>query len=239
KVSYINKELTLKNSAVNERRAILVRFIDPNGMDIFIYHWVGDDYGEGVWKKGHYNKETGALLEAFAKTKVGYTFLSKYAKAGQKIGSIEFKTDGIYHKQNLNFYEFKTRGAASGARIIENKDNLNFNIQLNTVSLDNPGGKESYYVTIGHETLIHIDQVDDNLIEAFHNNKAKFRSLMEKQKENEYNRGDFDHKKYINGDKNYNSFNLYIKQLQKLVNPNLIQKAREKHDENYQKFRKK
>ncbi|MDO5666177.1 MAG: hypothetical protein Q4G63_13120, partial [Bacteroidia bacterium] len=34
KVSYINKELTLKNSAVNERRAILVRFTDPTGSEV-------------------------------------------------------------------------------------------------------------------------------------------------------------------------------------------------------------
>jgi len=45
KVSYLNKELTLNNSSVNERRAILVRFIDPDGMDI----WEMDYWGKVKW----------------------------------------------------------------------------------------------------------------------------------------------------------------------------------------------
>ena len=47
KVSYTNKKLTLNNSAVKERREILVRFIDPNGM---MYDWFQSESGSVFWK---------------------------------------------------------------------------------------------------------------------------------------------------------------------------------------------
>ncbi len=41
KVSYINKKLTLKNSATNQRKEILVMFVDPDGREIV--------YGEDIF----------------------------------------------------------------------------------------------------------------------------------------------------------------------------------------------
>jgi len=47
KVSYINKELTSKNSAVNLRSGMLVRFVDPNGDDVYLYYYVAGNTHNG------------------------------------------------------------------------------------------------------------------------------------------------------------------------------------------------
>ncbi len=91
-----------------------LKFVDPTGEKINVFHFVGDGNQGGTWKPGHMNSKTAKLLENFAKTKVGYAFLSQYAEAGQKIGSVEFKSDGKYADQNLNFCEFDTYGASRG-----------------------------------------------------------------------------------------------------------------------------
>lgn len=52
KVSYTNKKLTLNNSAVKERREILVKFIDPDGMRVNPYYDAQTGIFLGVDEKG-------------------------------------------------------------------------------------------------------------------------------------------------------------------------------------------
>jgi RHS repeat-associated protein len=213
-------------------------FIDPTGEEIFIYHWVSDGDGGGQWVQGHMNKDTQKQLEAFAKTKEGYAFLSKYAKAGQKIGSVEFKADGKYADQNLNFNEFDSYASPAGTYSMrEGKDKLNFDIQLNTAYMDEPNGKEAYSLTIGHEAFIHIDQVDDKLIKAFKEKDTKtFNLIKEQEAKDGAVHGDIDHKKYINGDPAFSRFNTYSSQLKQVLNPQSVEKAKKEHDAKYSRL---
>lgn len=50
KVSYIDKKLTVKNSAVNQRKEILVRYIDPDGRDWYEYT-DKDRNSQIMWRK--------------------------------------------------------------------------------------------------------------------------------------------------------------------------------------------
>jgi RHS repeat-associated protein len=56
-----------------------LKYIDPTGMDINFYNFKYDERRSdlGTWEKG-LNKETEKILETFAKTKIGYAFLSQY-----------------------------------------------------------------------------------------------------------------------------------------------------------------
>ena len=213
-------------------------FVDLTGEEIFIYHWVSDGDGGGQWVQGHMNKDTQKQLEAFAKTKEGYAFLSQYAKAGQKIGSVEFKADGKYADQNLNFCEFDSYASPAGTYSMrEGKDKLNFDIQLNTAYMDEPNGKEAYSLTIGHEAFIHMDQVDDKLIKAFKEKDTKtFNLIKQKEAKDAAVHGDIDHKKYINGDPAYSRFNKYSSQLKQVLNPQSVEKAKKEHDAKYSRL---
>lgn len=213
-------------------------FIDPTGEEIFIYHWVSDGDGGGKWVQGHMNKDSQKQLEAFAKTKEGYAFLSQYAKAGQKIGSVEFKADGKYAEQNLNFAEFDEYNVAPGTYSMrEEKGKLNFDIQLNTAYIDEPNGKEAYSLAIGHEAFIHMDQVDDKLIKAYKEKDIKTFNLIKQQEAKDAAvSGDIDHKKYINGDPAFSRFNTYSSQLKQVLNPQSVEKAKKEHDAKYSRL---
>jgi len=70
KVSYRNKELTLKNTVLKERRETLINYTDPTGMTVEPpvngLDWFADDTGQYFWneKKGsyeHYSPEDGSF----------------------------------------------------------------------------------------------------------------------------------------------------------------------------------
>jgi len=67
-----------------------IMFTDPTGMskDGII---VGND--------NSVNKTASTALNEFASTEEGRSFLSKYAKKGDKVGSQTFTEDGQYHKK--------------------------------------------------------------------------------------------------------------------------------------------
>lgn len=56
KVSYRNKELTLKNSAVNERSNTLILFVDPDGREIWIAFDVTNKDGSTSVQKVQYKE---------------------------------------------------------------------------------------------------------------------------------------------------------------------------------------
>ena len=78
KVSYINKKLTLNNSAVNERRAILVNMIDPNGM------W--SDWVEDRQKRIYWDEQ----VTSQATTKAGETYVGKTVYATNGDGGFRY-----------------------------------------------------------------------------------------------------------------------------------------------------
>jgi len=77
-VSYINKKLTLNNSAVNERRAILVNMIDPNGM------W--SDWVEDRQKRIYWDEQ----VTSQATTKAGETYVGKTVYATNGDGGFRY-----------------------------------------------------------------------------------------------------------------------------------------------------
>ena len=194
-----------------------VRVVDPDGRTIYVYHWVSDNNGGGTWKKGHLNDNTQKLLETFAKTEVGFKFLSQFAKAGQKIGDIEFKKDGKFANHNLNFNEYDSYGSDAGTYSMQvGKSKLNFNINLNSAYMKDSNGKANYAITVGHEIFLHTKQVYQQFINLYNNgNETSFNELYNKQKADD--KGNYDHSRYINGNSSYEEFNNYVIQLKQLL----------------------
>ena len=142
-----------------------------------------------------------ASVSNFAKTEEGYAFLSQYATKGQTIGSVKFSKDGIYAKHDLNILEFNTQGASSGQfSYDQGKNNMQFNIHINAAYMNYDCGKESYALTLGHEMFLHMDRIDDKLINAYSSGyKAEYLKIVNLDASNRNSNGDVDHKDYING----------------------------------------
>ena len=214
-----------------------LKFIDYGGKEIFIYNWKSDGDGGGKYVKGHMDERSGKSFQTFAKTAEGYKALSEFAKAGQKFGDVEFTTDGKYADQELNFYEHSTYMDNRGGFSMRNKkDAISFDIMLNTnYRNDNDYGDASYLLTIGHEILLHLDQVFRDIADA---KKAGDFSLVDKliiefRKNASETKGDDDHKGYIKGDNKYEKFRNYYNQLKSLYDSNKLIKAKKDHDAKY------
>jgi RHS repeat-associated protein len=218
-----------------------IMYIDPNGAEIFIWHW---DSGTETWVKGHLNKETAEIFKAFAQTSVGKNFLAKYAKQNQVLGGLKFLADGKYADQNLNFFEYSQYGndiGGSSFRINGNK--VEFDIKLNYAEVNEPFGRETSALTIGHEAFIHTDQTDDLLISAIRTKNQKQLDLLKKEaKESSDLRAKPAHDKYIKGvlefSKLFNEYYLQLVELStngkiKVLNSSNIKKAKIKHDNKY------
>ncbi|MBP5613045.1 MAG: RHS repeat-associated core domain-containing protein, partial [Bacteroidales bacterium] len=218
-----------------------VKYVDPDGRKIIIRHWVSDGDQDGEYKPGHLNKEAAEQLENFAKTKEGFAFLSQYATKGQKIGSVEFTEDGIYAKHNLYILEFNNDGTVVEGRFSYSPENnkMNFYIHMNAAYLNEDFGKESYAINLGHEIFLHMDRIDDKLINALQsNNKADYFKVVKDDASNEKSGGKNDHSDYING-KSGGKFNRYVSQLKSIMNPANVDKAKIKHDSKYLHLRNK
>jgi RHS repeat-associated protein len=213
-----------------------VKYVDPDGMDIYFYHFKYDERRSdlGTWEQG-INKETEKILEAFAKTKIGYAFLSQYAKAGQKIGSVEFKTDGKYADHNLNFKEYNESELPYPSSAGEYRSNLKDN-QINfDIRFDNSRVDADVALTIGHEIFLHMDSKDDKLINAYNRGgKDGFREEKKQQDDLSGQLGNNDHKNYINGiGIGVVNFNTYNSQLKPILGTQNVIQAKKKHDEKY------
>jgi RHS repeat-associated protein len=223
-----------------------ILFSDPNGEEIFVYHYVqGTDGEEGHWERGHMSKATQRALEAFAKTKEGYAFLSQYAKAGQKIGNKEFKMNGEFSDQNLNFLESFQESTRHGSSDITDATNaekkIDVNINLNVKYINQDEGAR-YALTIGHESLIHMANYDDKMIASFREAWKTHKWTGFEQAKLDYNRnagfaGVNDHSRYINNEAS-RSFNNYASQLKAIMNPKAVDAAKKEHDSNYKDLKK-
>lgn len=148
-----------------------MKFVDLDGRKITKYTKVVDD---GVYstKIGFINEKR---WEAFAKTPSGYQILSLFAKSGDKIGSVEFKKDGIYSRHELELYDYDIAYSDCGfnSPFDIKSDRLVFKIAINHNSLSIKSD-ESAEVTMGHEFFIHFDKYYKIAIEAFNKNDIKF-----------------------------------------------------------------
>lgn len=222
-----------------------VLFVDPNGAEIFVYHWVVDKDGNGSWQQGHMDSKTQKAMEAYAKTKEGRAFLAQYAKAGQKIGGIEFKEDGKYADQALNFKEYNQDSDRRGSTdIYDDGEKINVDISMNTAHMNKENGDERYAITLGHETLLHADRYDDKLIAEYRKGWETHQWQDFRKAKLEYDRnsgpgGINDHSFYINNQKPLTNFNGYLMSLKNVLNPESVEKARKQHDANYENLKKK
>ena len=146
-----------------------IMFTDPTGMskDGII---VGDD--------NSVNKTASTALNEFASTEEGRSFLSKYAKKGDKVGSQTFTEDGEYHKKSLDLiFEFNKipakgqtdkkikdgRGqiivTIDNSTYIESQDGVIYDMRgpiMNKFSEEYQKAVISRGITIIHETFIHV-----------------------------------------------------------------------------------
>ena len=109
--------------------------------------------------------------------------------------------------------------------------------------MNEPFGRETSALTIGHEAFIHTDQTDDLLISAIRTKNQKQLDLLKKEaKESSDLRAKPAHDKYIKGvlefSKLFNEYYLQLVELStngkiKVLNSSNINKAKIKHDNKY------
>lgn len=208
-------------------------FVDPDGKDIRFYIWTGgDEKKRQEVKFNQLDKNVQKALEAFAKTEEGNAFLSQFAKAGDKIGSVEFTTDGEHVKHEMGLDQFSEPGAAAGTSgSINTKTGIKFYMKINTArESQNP---EDFAVTVGHEAFIHINQFKDRLIEAIQNRDAKayYKIIEERRKVANDRNGGPEHDGYVDDKPEYSRMRGYINQLKNVLNPAEVNKQIKKHDE--------
>ena len=203
-----------------------------------------DNYRCGHWISG-LDKKIKKRWEDFAKTKEGYEILSKFAKAGQSIGSVKFEKDGEYSKHKLVLGDYDEVSGAAGyndpPRIGKNGI-VTFAIKISTLH-----SEEEMDITIGHEFFLHLDTYYKKTIENCVTEEGR------KQLDKEWDAnpdGDNDHKKYINNPNSFPKFKNYKEQLKKLRSKGKegaekieaekkVDNAIKQHDEKYKKFKKK
>ena len=126
-----------------------VKLVDPDGREIDISA-LYDKNG-----KCKYNFIENAL-KAFAKTKLGYKELSKYAKAGQDVLGAKFDKDGKYHSKGIDLsfggdVASLQNSGDTGRKIVNGRLKI-------TINLSNVADINSIFETICHETVIHARQ---------------------------------------------------------------------------------
>ncbi|MBQ3946158.1 MAG: hypothetical protein II670_11205 [Alphaproteobacteria bacterium] len=133
-----------------------VKLVDPEGREIDISALYDKN---GKCKYVYIEK----ALRAFAKTKLGYKELSKYAKANQELLGVKFDKDGKYHLKgmDLSFYG-KTANFYYSGNMGRKMVNGRLNISIN---LSNDSDFKSIFETICHETFIHVRQTAADYID--------------------------------------------------------------------------
>ncbi|NJN28507.1 MAG: RHS repeat-associated core domain-containing protein [Cyclobacteriaceae bacterium] len=211
-------------------------FIDPTGKDINFYTWEKDEDGEWQRKQVAFDKldkNVQKALEAFAKTDAGNAYLSQFAKAGDKVGSVEFKSDGKFSKHEMGFDQFDSKGAAYGTSgdLYDGK-RVSFYMKINTARSDEYQNPESYAITTGHEAFIHLDQFDEELIQAIENknSKAYFAIKAKRNRIANDRNGGSEHDGHIAGKPEYARMKGYLNQLKNVLNPVDVNKQIQKHE---------
>jgi hypothetical protein len=215
-------------------------FIDPSGKDLLFWQWEEDENltAGGSWKQVTYdklNKETQKGLEAFAKTKSGFSFLSKFANKGDKIGNVEFGETGEYANHNLNYGEWEgdiydaegsaplpiNRSVSGPMQEGKTSNYIDFYLRVRC-SLEN--SKINIPETIGHEAFLHISQYMDDYVKAFEANDLKgAESILEKHSSGNPN-GARDHMDMYNKTQKASNYYKFINQLKGILNPGEVQK---------------
>ncbi len=229
-------------------------FSDIDGRDILIRTFSG---GKEEAKSG-LTLASQIAFAGYLRTKEGYDFLSKYAKAGQTIAGVTFDRDGQFSNQNLEFNETDNLGAAAGYTNLQYKSSkgykdldkvkegemssdgrlvLNINFVTSTESIE---GIAATALTLGHESFIH-NKGTDAIMKDFQG--GNFKEVLNKygnKAKNDPN-GDVDHKSYINS-KN-NQFSKYVDELKSLgkkygFTVTDIDNEKKEHDGKYKKLEK-
>ena len=214
-----------------------ILIFDSNGADISFMHWITNENMNigGYWAAG-VSDVVRKAVENFAKTEEGFKFLSRFARAGDKIGSITFTEDGDYANYELSFREYNSpNNSLAGSFYIDIKSGSPlFSIKLNLTYDDDV----DLALTIGHEAFIHMNKSLDEIISSHFvaekmDNPALFYDKIRsfngnKQKEI------VDHKAYIDHPQD-SHFSNYVNQLKGVFNPDSVIKARYRHDRSLRK----
>ena len=218
-----------------------VVMVDPDGRDIRIHHQEGDPYnGYGPMTEGHISKEMENNLIAFASTPSGYSFLSKYAKAGYKIGDVTFTEDGPYSNHILDIYEYDAPNINNGSyEAIKGENCVIFVIKLNQ---GNPNKEEGVAITTGHELFIHMDNHDTEAILEFLS--GNFDSYKSARKNADNEKKEEDHIGYATNQEKYTKrMNQYFQELKglktkdgnKWFDTKKLNDAKKSHDEKFKR----
>ena len=212
-------------------------FTDPDGRDITFYIWEGDEKKKVGF--GDLDTNIQKALEAFAKTEVGNQFLGQFANKGDKIGSVEFTETGKYAKYEMAHEQFGTPGAAPGTQGFENtrESGLKFYTRINSARPADERNPESYAITLGHESFIHMDQYYEKLIDSYERKDGKaYNDIRHKRSQiSREGNGRPEHIGYLNKDPSYNKMYGFLNQLRKVLNPSQVDRQRQKHDEHLRK----
>lgn len=222
-----------------------ILFTDPDGQDIIFYILSGDQEDSKMTKVSfnQLDKSLQKALTAFAKTKEGFTYLSQFAKKGDKVGDVEFKSDGKFSKHDIGLtQESETYGNAGRSSFTWGKDEdgstkAQFYLLVNTKNAEGNQNEVDMALTAGHEAFIHLDQYDDRVVDAANrNDKTTLGKIATERMEIASDRkGGKDHDAYLNNDPNFRRMNTYTSQLKSIYNPASVDKAKKSHDQTVKK----
>lgn len=224
-----------------------ILFNDPDGRDI-VFYILSNDPENGKPQKVNFNqldKNFQKALTAFAKTKEGFNFLSQFAKKGDNIGGVKFSSDGKFAKHDLGLaQESSPNGSAAGRTSFTWSDDgskASFFLTMNTKNSEGDRDELDQAITVGHEAFIHMDQIDDKVINAANNKDKKTLGALyqEHLKNGADGYGRVDHQGYINNNSNYQKMNSYTSQLRSIYNPESVDKKMKQHDKTYQNLKTK
>lgn len=163
KVSYINKKLALNNSAVNERRAILINYTDPTGMWIQYNDSTGSyRYNDGQWEQ--YQTLGKNIGQWTAYTAAAGSFLEGV------LGGLNQLNKNVTGKELLSFFANDDNNAFIVSRKKNTADitdsalgiiTLKSNFQGSRIPTENEIQISPFWLDIGHE-LAHRQDVLKN-----------------------------------------------------------------------------
>ena len=203
-----------------------IAFIDPDGKDIISYHIMNLDpsTGQSVGNKGELSANTASVIRQMIMPPSGYELLSQFAKAGQQIAGVTFKTDGKYSNHNLVIADFS----------MENYDQLlNTNKTGETTSsYDEATGSLTFTIKIvsqvatkaqiaeiyTHESQLHLKTSLEKYINAVQQDgKSGFNRVNADEVKNNYE-GERDHKELKSqSTESGSAYNNYYKQMTELL----------------------
>src|SRR5690606_2039888 len=193
-----------------------ITFVDPDGKDILF--WQRDEKTR-KWNRVKFqdlDETTQNALIAFAETDEGYAFLSDFANKGDKIGDVEFNTDGKYSDHNLDYREtakwYENNGTSTikdnrfkNELVFNDKGTISFQLTINRADKREYGSVSDLAVTTGHEAFIHLERRIELLLKAYESGDMKEVQRVYKEIRKNMNGGinSNEHKRYINNHPDY------------------------------------